>query len=140
MSAVTWDDVALIRAADEVVRMPRRHLTLVPAGPEVRAEAGAEAPLRLTRRGRLAVAGLLVGGAVLGSAISGGWGVAGADPAASARPATTVTVVWGDTLSQVAARELPTLPIAEGVARIQLANRLNTTAISAGQTLVIPAS
>lgn len=140
MSAVTWDDVAVIRAADEVVRMPRRHLTLVPAVCAPSTETGAEAPLRLTRRGRLAVAGLLVGGAVLGSAISGGWGVAGADPAASARPATTVTVVWGDTLSQVAARELPTLPIAEGVARIQLANRLNTTAISAGQTLVIPAS
>ena len=49
-----------------------------------------------------------------------------------------MTVSSGDTLSEIAARELPGLPIAEGVIEIQLANGLSTAQISAGQALVIP--
>ena len=49
-----------------------------------------------------------------------------------------VTVQSGQTLSHIAARELPDLPIGTAVAEIQLANQLNTTHVHAGQQLVIP--
>ena len=46
----------------------------------------------------------------------------------------------GQTLSEVAAEQLPDLPLAEGVARLQLANHLSSTQVHAGQTLLIPAA
>jgi predicted Zn-dependent protease len=49
------------------------------------------------------------------------------------------TVSAGQTLSEVAAAQLPGLPINEAVARIQLANGLNTSQVRAGQLLLIPA-
>ncbi|HEY5247362.1 MAG TPA: LysM peptidoglycan-binding domain-containing protein [Dermatophilaceae bacterium] len=48
------------------------------------------------------------------------------------------TVSAGQTLSEVAATQLPSLPIHEAVARIQLANGMNTSQIRAGQSLLIP--
>jgi hypothetical protein len=39
----------------------------------------------------------------------------------------------------VAAAQLPTLPIDNAVARIQLANGLSTSQVHAGQSLLIPA-
>jgi len=49
------------------------------------------------------------------------------------------TVAAGQTLSEVAAAQLPGLPVNEGVARIQVANGLNTSQVHAGQSLLIPA-
>ena len=51
-----------------------------------------------------------------------------------------MTVAAGEPLSGIAARELPALSVREGVARLQVINNLSTTAISAGQVLVIPAN
>lgn len=88
-------------------------------------------PLRLTRRGRLAltstvafvVAGLLM-------SMIGVLGPAGAT--------TSVVVEPGMTLSQIAAEELPDLPLDRAITDIQRANRLSTTSIAAGQELLIP--
>jgi hypothetical protein len=48
-------------------------------------------------------------------------------------------VLSGQTLSEVAAVQLPSLPIPDAVARIQLANGMNTSQVRAGQLLLIPA-
>jgi hypothetical protein len=48
------------------------------------------------------------------------------------------TVLAGQTLSEVAAHQLPSLSIQNAVARIQLANDLNTLQVHAGQSLLIP--
>ena len=114
----------------------RAHLVLVPTGPDaVRAARAARAtqpPLRLTRLGRLVIA------LVVATAIAVlGVGLAGQLATASSAPR-TVTVVAGDTLSEIAARELPGLPIADGVIEIQLANGLSSSQVSAGQALLIP--
>ena len=115
----------------------RPRLVLVPTGAEAvreaRAVRGTQPPLRLTRFGRLVVS-LLVAGVV--SVL--GVGLAGQLASASGEPR-TVTVQSGQTLSGVAARELPELPVADGVVELQLANSLSTAAIHAGQQLVIPA-
>jgi predicted Zn-dependent protease len=49
------------------------------------------------------------------------------------------TVSAGLTLSEIAATQLPSLPIQDGMARIQLANGLSTSQVHAGQLLQIPA-
>jgi hypothetical protein len=49
------------------------------------------------------------------------------------------TVGAGQTLSDVAATQLPGLLINDAVARIQLVNGLNTSQVHAGQSLLIPA-
>jgi predicted Zn-dependent protease len=59
--------------------------------------------------------------------------------AADAQIGHATTVSPGQTLSEVAAAHLPTLPINDAVARIQLANGLNTSQVRAGQSLLIPA-
>lgn len=88
--------------------------------------------LRLTRRGRallsvaLAVTVLLVAPAVCGASSVASVG------------ARTVVVEPRQTLSHVAARELPALPLGTAVAELQLANRLNTTHVHAGQVLRVP--
>jgi len=128
---------AIAHQAPIIERPDRRaHLVLVPTGPDVvrarRAARATEPPLRLTRLGRLVVAVIIATAiAVLGVGLAGQLATASSAPRA-------VTVVAGDTLSEIAARELPGLPIAEGVIEIQLANGLSTAQISAGQALVIP--
>ena len=54
-------------------------------------------------------------------------------------PVHTVTVQAGQTLSAIAAHELPEMPVREGVARLQLANGLSSSEVHAGQVLQIPA-
>jgi LysM repeat protein len=113
----------------------RAHLVLLPTGRDAVREARAvrpQPPLRLTRFGRLVV-GLLIATAfaVLGVGLAGQLASASSAP----RP---VTVVSGDTLSEIAARELPGLPIADAVIEIQLANGLSSSQIHAGQTLLVP--
>ena len=58
--------------------------------------------------------------------------------AGAAEPPRTVTVEAGQTLSEVAAAELPSMSISEGILAIQLANAMSTAQVSAGQQLVIP--
>ncbi len=103
----------------------------MPTGADVHA---ADAPVRLNRRGRLV---RTVGAVAVAAAL--GWSVVDA-VAAGPAPAHAVTVEAGQTLSAIAARELPDLPVREGVARLRLANGLSTSDIHAGQTLQIPAS
>ena len=111
----------------------RPRLVLVPTGPEAaRAARATQPPMRLTRFGRLVVA-LLVAAVV--SVL--GVGLAGQLASATGEPR-TVTVRSGQTLSGIAARELPELTTSEGVVELQIANGLSTTAIHSGQQLVIP--
>lgn len=102
-----------------------RHLRLVPAPP-------ASPRLRLTRRGRL-VFSLL--GALLAVVTVMTLGAALASASGEPRQ---ITVTAGDTLSEIAAREMPQVGVAEGVVEIQLANALSTDQVHAGQHLVIP--
>lgn len=108
-----------------------RHLRLVP--PPAPAAREARAAVRVTRMGRLVATVVLAGLLVLLTV------TVTARAAAPSAPEHTVTVRAGQTLSEVAAAELPQLPIAEGVARLQLANRLPSVQVRAGQQLLVPA-
>ena len=128
--------------APQPVRMPSRAtrppLRLV--GPGERAGPGkcacARSPrtARLTRRGRLVIT-LVATVAVATLAMVLATSVDAAAPQID--HATTVSA--GQTLSQVAATQLPSLPINNAVARIQLVNGLSTSQVHAGQLLLIPA-
>jgi hypothetical protein len=126
MSAIAWDP-GETRLAAPVATRP--HLTLVEGGEAAEADPG----LRLTARGRL-VLFLLAAVVVVATAVLPGLRSAGA-----VEPEHTVTVRAGQTLSEIAAAELPALSISEGIVAIQLANRMSTAQISADQELVIPA-
>ncbi len=103
----------------------RPRLVLVP-------QPAPEPTYRLTRRGRLVVALIVaVMLSVLALAFAG-------QLASAAAPPRSVTVEAGQTLSEIAARELPQLPIAAGIVELQLANNLSTSHVHAGQGLVIP--
>jgi len=105
------------------VRRPR--LVLVP-------QPAPEPKYRLTRRGRVVVAFLVAALlTVLALAVGGQLASAAGEPH-------TIRVEAGTTLSEIAARELPQLTIAEGVVELQLANNLPTSQVHAGQTLVVP--
>ncbi|HEX5967128.1 MAG TPA: LysM peptidoglycan-binding domain-containing protein [Intrasporangium sp.] len=103
----------------------RPRLVLVP-------QPASEPAYRLTRRGRLVVA-LLVAVAVSLLALV----LAGRLASAAGAPR-SITVEAGQTLSEISARELPQLPITDGIVELQLANNLSTSHVHAGQTLVIP--
>ena len=117
-------------------RMPagtvRPRLRLV--GPGERVSAPARPAIRLNRCGRLLIT-LMVTGAVLTLALVLTTSVS----AATSQIDHATTVLAGQTLSDVAAAQLPSLPVSEAVARVQLANGLNTTQVHAGQALLIPA-
>ena len=111
----------------------RPRLVLVPTGRDAaRIARAARPPLRLTRFGRLVVT-LLVAGVVSFLGV----GLAGQLASATGEPR-TITVQSGQTLSGIAARELPDLTPAEGVVELQIANALSTTAVHTGQQLVLP--
>jgi hypothetical protein len=131
-AAVAWDLNAT--PARVPARPTRPRLVLVPTGDAV--PAPASGPLRLTRAGRLAIT-LAVTALVLGATLLAVVTTAGATPTPRADHA--VTVVEGQTLSEVAARELPGVPVAEAVAQLQLANNLPSAQVHAGQVLVVPA-
>lgn len=132
-AAVAWD----ISAAP--ARMPARpgrpHLVAVPCGDAVRPLP--VAPLRLTRGGRLAIT-LGVAGALLVALIAVSVALLPAPSSAMVIDHST-TVLQGQTLSEIATRQLPMLPVADAVARIQVANNLTTNQVRAGQSLLIPA-
>ena len=74
---------------------------------------------------------------VLAVLVSLALGLGGASAAPG--PLGSVEVRPGQTLTQIALTEMPGLPAAEAVARIQLANNLPSTHVTAGQVIVIPA-
>jgi hypothetical protein len=131
----------------EPVRMPSRttgpRLRLVASqgllypdegvGPGRRGYVRAPASMRLTRRGRLVIT-LMVTVAVAMLAVA----LASSVDAAAPQIDHATTVSLGQTLSEVAAVQLPSLPIRDAVARLQLANGLNTSQVHAGQLLLIP--
>ncbi|WP_066637039.1 LysM peptidoglycan-binding domain-containing protein [Serinicoccus hydrothermalis] len=111
----------------------RRHLRLVPTptpGMPVARATPARA-LRLTRRGRLA---LTTTTSIVVALVA--WSMLGLLGPADAT--SSVVVERGTTLSQIAAQELPDVPLSQAVTSIQRANSLSTTSVAAGQELVIP--
>ena len=128
MSAVAWDPADLGYAGAPAPRRPQ--LVVLPGG-----GAGGDAPVgavRITRRGRLALLALAL-------ATAGVLGLTGLSGAGAAEPLTVVTVAPGQTLSEIAAAQLPDLSVSNGIVAIQVANELNSAQVSAGQHLVIPA-
>ncbi|WP_157622580.1 LysM peptidoglycan-binding domain-containing protein [Nostocoides sp. Soil756] len=127
MSAIAWEPTEGF-----VHPLPQRpRLVVVPGG--VAAAAGAsDGGLRLTARGRLV---LLVLAAVVVAAVLGFRGIGGAGAVTAEH---SVTVGPGQTLSEVAAAELPGMSISQGILAIQLANHLSTAQVATGQHLVIP--
>jgi hypothetical protein len=128
-AAVAWD------LNPTPVRVPSRpvqpRLVSVPCGDEVLARPAAR--LRLTRAGRLAITLTVVVAAVaIAIALFSGGGAAApvVDHATTVQP--------GQTLSEIAAQQLPQLAVSDAVARIQVANDLTSSQVHAGQTLVIP--
>ena len=128
-AAVAWELApAPCRMPSRTVRPPLR-LVL----PGERGVAPVRVATRINRRGRL-----LVTLTVLAAATTLGLTVATSVMASGPEIDHATTVSAGQTLSEVAAAQLPGLPISEGVARIQLANGLNTSQVRAGQSLLIP--
>ena len=129
-AAVAWD------LSPTPVRVPARparpRLVSVPCGDEVASRPAA--PLRITRAGRLAITLTIVVAVAAAVAIAL---FPGGAPASSADHATTVQP--GQTLSEIAAQQLPQLAVSDAVARIQVANDLTSSQVHAGQSLVIPA-
>lgn len=73
---------------------------------------------------------------VLAVSLSVVFGVGGAGAASA--PLGEVAVRPGQTLSEIARAEMPGIPTAEAVVRIQLANNLPSSHVTSGQVLVIP--
>lgn len=114
-----------------------RHLHLVPTGPSAvagvngRASGRRRAVLVRRRFAALVVLLMLLGGATLAAkAFAGG-------PTGAARG--VVTVRSGETLSDIAARELPSIRTDRAVVQMQEANHLDSMHVDAGQTLIVPA-
>jgi hypothetical protein len=128
-AAVAWD--VSTAPAPAPARSSRPQLVSVPCGDTL--PQGPSAPLRLTRAGRLAVTLTVLVAAVVASIalLSGGASATVVDH--------STTVQRGQTLSEVASQQLPGLPVADAVARIQVANDLTSSEVHAGQTLLIPA-
>jgi hypothetical protein len=128
-AAVAWD---VAPAPLQVpVRPGRPRLVSVPCGDATR--VAPSTPLRLTRAGRLAITVTVAAVVVVLAMMS----FSGGASATAIDHSTTVTE--GQTLSDIAVRELPQLPVADAVARLQVANDLTGSDIHAGQTLLIPA-
>ena len=132
MSTATIDYAGALPAPLRPSRLGGRppRLRLV-AADERLSRAGRRGRLRITRRGRLAVTstvGLIV--ALVAASVLGLLGPAGAT--------SSVVVEPGTTLSQIAARHLPGVPLSQAVTDIQRANSLSTADVAAGQELVIP--
>lgn len=108
-----------------------RHLRLVGAQERVAPRRARRGALRITRRGRLAVTTTVA--TVLALVLASMVGLLG--PAGATA---SVVVEPGMTLSQIAAEQLPDVPLSRAVTDIQRANHLSTTSLAAGQELVIP--
>jgi hypothetical protein len=140
MSATVWHTSEsagsvrrLSQPASATLPRPHRHLISVPTGDAV--PEPVQPRLRLTRRGRLV---LLVAAAAVGAVVALVLAIAVATGSAASAADHAVTVQPGQTLSEIALREMPGLAMREAVARIQIANDLPSSHVSAGQSLVIP--
>lgn len=138
-----WDYVVDTRGAAALAQPVRRPLQAVPdyvddIAPAVDRSVGAprRRGVRLTRRGRLArtLAGFALAVLVVLMVLAR----LGGDPQLRIDHATTV--LPGQTLSDVAHAQLPGLPLEDAVAAVQVANGLNSTELTAGQSLLIPAA
>jgi nucleoid-associated protein YgaU len=96
-----------------------------------RAQVARPRTLAVPRWVRLAVTLSVV--AVLATVL---FGIGGAGAATG--PLGSVEVRPGQTLSEIARAELPAMSTTEAVARIQLANNLPSSHVTAGQVLIIP--
>lgn len=139
MSATVWHTLEsagsvrpLRQPAPATLPRPHRHLISVPTGDAV--PEPVQPRLRLTRRGRL----VLLVAAVVGAVVALVLAIAVATGSAASAADHAVTVQPGQTLSEIALREMPGLAMREAVARIQIANDLPSSHVSAGQSLVIP--
>jgi hypothetical protein len=137
MSAVARD-LALAalpagRPSLHLVPAGRPSLHLVPSAPPASRLSGPDRPMRISRFGRLLVTATVT--CVIVVLATGMLGGGAAGPPAIDH---AVTVGPAQTLSDIAAAELPRLPLPEGVARLQLANRMSTSEVHAGQQLLIP--
>ena len=126
-AAVAWD-VAPV-GVGLPPRPTRPQLVSVPCGDELAPARG----LRLTRAGRLCLTAVVAVtlAAVAIAVFSGGVSATVIDR--------STTVRAGQTLSEIAARQLPELTVSDAVARIEVVNNLTGSQIHAGQTLLIPA-
>jgi LysM domain len=127
--AVVWGFVSAPARMPPAARPPLRLV-----GPNERVCLPAPPATRITGRGRLVVA-LVAAAAVVTLAVV----LASSVDATAAQIDHATTVTAGQTLSDVAATQLPSLPINDAIARIQLVNGLNTSQVRAGQSLLIPA-
>lgn len=127
-TAASWDAAPVTGRPAGPARPARPELYLVPTG----RDAMPKPTLRISRFGRLVgTVGLLLAAATLVLSLVG-------PPSSGVAVDRTVRVGAGQTLSEVAVRELPQLPVAEGVAQLQLANELSSSQVHAGQELKIP--
>ena len=95
------------------------------------------ARVRLTRRGRAVVLGLLLNLAVAVVAV---FAVVGSGPAADSQAATaTVVVRSGDTLWGIATRAKPQADPRQTIAELRRLNHLTSASIEVGQELILPA-
>ncbi|GIE93506.1 LysM peptidoglycan-binding domain-containing protein [Paractinoplanes rishiriensis] len=93
-------------------------------------------PLRLTRRGRAVVLGLLMLVASLASAVLFTTASRAGDPVAGPPP--TITVRSGDTLWDIAARVMPSRDGHRAVAELRDLNDLDGYGVQPGQVLILP--
>ena len=126
MSALTWGTATGYAGSP---RGQRPHLVVLPGG---RGERGTSGGLRVTRRGRVALVAMVL-------ALATVLGFAGLRAAGATESPRLVTVKAGQTLSEIAAAQLPDHSISAGIVAIQVANGLSTAQVNAGQKLVIPA-
>lgn len=130
-TAAAWDALPLPIPAG------RSHLVVIEGGDEASAsprQGVAAWVLAVPRWMRLAVTL-----SVVAVAMSMALGVGAGGSGATAAPLGSVEVRAGQTLSEIARAEMPGIATVEAVARIQLANEMPSTQITAGQVLVIPA-
>lgn len=118
-----------------VARPARRAAVRPEAGPSAKVAA---APLRLTRRGRLAITGMLAGVGIAISLFAGGVSLAGTDSA----PVATryVTVAPGETLWAIAGEVAPGADRRDTIQRILELNAMPSASVLAGQRIAVPAS
>lgn len=95
-----------------------------------------EPPLRLTRRGRAVVLGLLVLVASLASAVL--FTTASRADGEPTGPAPTVVVQPGDTLWDIATRVMPRRDNRDAVADLRRLNGLRNSEVRPGDVLVLP--
>lgn len=96
------------------------------------------AALRLTRRGRTALLGVLVGAAVVGGLTVGQNPSAASGAAAPPRSYTYVVAEPGDTLWRIARRAAPGVDPRVTIGRIRDLNALSGVDIVAGQRIALP--